>query len=425
MDFPGGTNIRGKQVPTVNPETRHASSLVVGTTAPANARSAALRFSRPLDETEEFSALIGDVYDAALDAARWPAALDRAARFIGGRAAALYSKDAARKSGEFYYDNNCTDPHSRRLYREQYVQLDPTTIGHVFAEVARPMATEDLIPHSEYVETRFYQEWAQPQGLAYGISAVLDKTSSSAALFGVFREERNWAIDHETRQRMRRIVPHIRRATLIGRTIDLTRSESALLADTLDGVSAAVFIVDATGRVLFANESGRGKLAKADAVRVRDGRLAAIDPGAAALFHETFATAALGDTAMGAKGVAISLIAATGARHVAHVLPLTGGERRHAVASHSAVCAVFIREAALDSPSQARILASTFQLTPTELRVLLAIVDVGGVPEVAEALGVAESTVKTHLGRLYCKTGAGRQADLVKLVASFSSPLLN
>jgi len=57
------------------------------------------------------------------------------------------------------------------------------------------------------------------------------------------------------------------------------------------------------------------------------------------------------------------------------------------------------------------------------LRVLLAIVEIGGVPEVAEALGVAETTVKTHLGRLYQKTGAGRQADLVKLVAGFSNPL--
>ena len=56
---------------------------------------------------------------------------------------------------------------------------------------------------------------------------------------------------------------------------------------------------------------------------------------------------------------------------------------------------------------------------------LLAIVDVGGVPEVAAALGVAESTVKTHLGRLFEKTGAGRQADLVKLAAGFSTPLAN
>jgi DNA-binding CsgD family transcriptional regulator len=55
--------------------------------------------------------------------------------------------------------------------------------------------------------------------------------------------------------------------------------------------------------------------------------------------------------------------------------------------------------------------------------VLLAIVDIGGVPEVAAALGVAVTTVKTHLSRLFEKTGVARQADLVKLVAGFSTPL--
>ena len=68
-------------------------------------------------------------------------------------------------------------------------------------------------------------------------------------------------------------------------------------------------------------------------------------------------------------------------------------------------------------------IARAYKLTPTELRVLLAIVDVGGVPEVALVLGVAESTVKTHLGHLFEKTGVARQADLVKIVAGFSTPL--
>src|SRR5262249_7133994 len=53
-----------------------------------------------------------------------------------------------------------------------------------------------------------------------------------------------------------------------------------------------------------------------------------------------------------------------------------------------------------------------------------AIVEVGGVPETAEVLGVAQATVKTHLHRVFGKTGTARQAELVKLVAAFSSPLV-
>ena len=56
-------------------------------------------------------------------------------------------------------------------------------------------------------------------------------------------------------------------------------------------------------------------------------------------------------------------------------------------------------------------------------RVLTASAGMAGRPEVAAALGIAETTVKTHLSRVFDKTGAGRQADLVKLVAGFSSPL--
>jgi DNA-binding CsgD family transcriptional regulator len=77
----------------------------------------------------------------------------------------------------------------------------------------------------------------------------------------------------------------------------------------------------------------------------------------------------------------------------------------------------------LEGLSAPEVIAGTYKLTPTELRVLLAIVEVGGIPEVAAALGVADSTVKTHVGRLFEKTGASRQADLVKLVAGYSTPL--
>jgi DNA-binding CsgD family transcriptional regulator len=106
------------------------------------------------------------------------------------------------------------------------------------------------------------------------------------------------------------------------------------------------------------------------------------------------------------------------------VLRLTAGDRRRGATSGTAVAALFVRKAEMDSPCPPEVIANTYQLTPTELRVLLGIVEVGGVPEVAEVLGVAESTVKTHVGRLFEKTGANRQADLVRLVAGFSSPLV-
>jgi DNA-binding CsgD family transcriptional regulator len=120
----------------------------------------------------------------------------------------------------------------------------------------------------------------------------------------------------------------------------------------------------------------------------------------------------------------VPLKARTGERYVAHVLPLTSGARRKAGISYCAAATVFVHKAALDLPSPPEAIVQEYKLTPSELRVLFAIVEVGGVPEVADALGISETTARTHLKHLFEKTGASRQVDLVKLLAGYSSTLL-
>jgi hypothetical protein len=147
--------------------------------------------------------------------------------------------------------------------------------------------------------------------------------------------------------------------------------------------------------VLHANLAGQRLIASGGALRRIDGRLAAHDERAAERLRAAFAASS--EAVCRAKGLDVSLTARDGDSYVAHVLPLTGGERFCAGANYAAACALFVHKAQLNSPSPASVIAQTYGLTPTELRVLLAIVEVGGAPEVAEALGVAESTVELIL----------------------------
>src|SRR6266700_1999229 len=146
---------------------------------------------------------------------------------------------------------------------------------------------------------------------------------------------------------MRLIVPHLRRAVLISNMVDHGKEQAALFGDTLDGIAAGLFLVDANGRILHANASGHALLAQGVVLRAYGGKLVSNDAS-----------------------------------------------------------------------------AKLYKLTPMELRVLFAIVQVGGVPEVAAMMGSSGSTIRTHLRRLFSKTGTDRQADLVKLVAGYSNPLL-
>jgi DNA-binding CsgD family transcriptional regulator len=370
---------------------------------------------------ERLSALIGDIYDAALDPSRWEAVLSKSAEFVQGAGAALWGRSINPASNP-YYDVGVS-PRYKKLYFEEYFRLDPLGVAYFFLDVGEVVSSSNIVPYDEFVETRFYKEWARPQGFVDNVAVLLEKSATSFAGFAVFRHERNGLGDEPARHRMRLICPHVRRAVLIGKVVELKTTEAATFAETLDGLSAGMFLVDADARLVHANAAGQSMLATADFLHAAGGRLVAIDAQADHALRDAFTAAGNGDAAVGIKGIAVPLPPRDGERHVAHVLPLTSGERRRTGTSYRAVAALFVHKAALETPSPPEVIARAYKLTPMELRVLLAVVEIGGVPDVAEALGISAETAKTHLGHVYEKTGANRQADLVKLVAGFSSPI--
>ena len=383
-----------------------------------------------MDDREQLSALIGDIYDAVFDPDHRTDVLDRIADFAGGHSGGLLSKHAMGNSlgkslgkAEHLYCCIGNDPDSLRAYSESYPKLD-SAADPLSNGVEQIVSATDLVPYEEFRRGRFYREWARPHGWIDIASAVIEKSATSCTFLSVARREASGLVDADMRRRMALIIPHVRRALLIGKTIHHKEAEATCLTDILDGLSAGMILIDATGRIVHANAAGNTILATADFLRRTPcGRLVACDAPVNAALREIFLGAGAGDAALGVKGIALPLTARNGDRYVAHVLPLTSGARRTTGLAYNAVAALFVRKAALEAFSPSGVIGEMYNLTPTELRVLLAIVDVGGVPEVAASLGVAATTIKTHLSRLFEKTGVGRQADLVKLVAGFATPL--
>jgi DNA-binding CsgD family transcriptional regulator len=371
-------------------------------------------------DVEDFSAIVADIYDAALDPPLWRKVLKNVCGFTrGGPSASLFWQDAARKTGNSYFVWG-GEARFGQLYWEKYIALNPFTPAAGSFPVEQLYSAADVLPPPEFIETEFYKEWMSPQGWGDVLSVNLDKTATGRAVFSIARHARDGLVDEEMRQRVRLLVPHVRRAVMIGKLIDLNQQQAAALADTLDGLHAGAFLVDAEGRLVHANTSANDMLNDGNVLHA-NGRLVAFDAKGDQELHDIFAAARDGDAALGGKGVAVQLTARNGDQFVTHVLPLTTGARRKAGVPYSAVAAVFVQRAGNDTPPSLDALAARYQLTPSELRVLIAIIDIGGVPEVAAALNLSQATVRTHLRHVFEKTGVRRQADLVKLIASQSS----
>jgi DNA-binding CsgD family transcriptional regulator/PAS domain-containing protein len=358
--------------------------------------------------------LIENIHDAGLEPERWNEVVVGIRNFLGAQACGLVSKDSVSKLGVTHYYCG-VDPHYIQLYAEIYSLFDPlVNLPRVRGVASIP----DLVAYDEYRKGRFYQEWLKPQGCIDLATAVIEKTIASCpTVLGVLPGKRMF--DAEMRVRMEQVVPHVHRAVLVNKALEARQSETAALSGMLDNFNAGIFLLDAGCRILHANLAGQHMLDADDFLRSIGGQLATRDPQVRGILRELFAAEV--DVALAADGKAWLLVAHDGERYVARVLPLASVARKSARYPSKAVGVLFVRKIELDGSSFGAALAGAFGLTPTELRVFLAIVEVGGVPETAQALGIAETTVKTHLQRVFAKTGSSRQADLVKLAAGFSS----
>ena len=370
---------------------------------------------RPPNQSE----LIESIYDAGLHPELWSDVVVMLNAFFGSRACGLISKDSVSKSGATHYYCG-VDPHYIQLYAETYARYDPLARIPRYGEVRN---IPDLVNFDEYRRGRFYQEWLRPQGGADVANVVLEQSKSPCPMLLTVIPGKEM-LDTEQRAKMQAVVPHASRALMINRAIERKQQRATALADVVDRLNAGVILLDTACNIVHSNPAAETLLAADDVLRCVSGRLVARSSEANLALRDIFRGA--GEVAAAAAaGRKIPLMSHDGAYYIAHVIALPSLLRHGAEPACGAVGALFVWKAEVDGRSCAGLIDRTFELTPAELRVLQSIVEVGGVPETAAALGIAETTVKTHLHRVFAKTGASRQADLVKLAAGFSNPLVH
>jgi DNA-binding CsgD family transcriptional regulator len=105
---------------------------------------------------------------------------------------------------------------------------------------------------------------------------------------------------------------------------------------------------------------------------------------------------------------------------VAQVLPMNGSELR-AMVEPSATAMIFVGPplagaSNLTVTEKQRYLRRRFGLTHAEARVALSSLNAKSRRAMAVDLGIAETTVRSHLNRIFDKTGVKRQTELIQLL---------
>src|SRR5262249_31407064 len=149
----------------------------------------------------------------------------------------------------------------------------------------------EIMPREDFLASRFYREWAQPQGWTDIALVALTTSAERTAFLAVARDEAAGMVDDAMRRQLARLVPPLRRAVHIAQTLESRRTEAAPLAGVLDGLSAGLFLVDARSRIVHANAAGNQILAASDVMRAANGLLACRDSRLNGALRETVAAA--------------------------------------------------------------------------------------------------------------------------------------
>lgn len=363
---------------------------------------------------QKLSLLIGGIYDCALDPELWPGVMDEICRQLDLRTGVISLIDMAAGQPLLAATTGFEAGWLERLpdFSEGLVSLwggehvvrnlpveEPAVLSRVNPDAISTGSTDP-----------FHLGFNRPQGFVDAIAVGLTRDETTIGTIGFNRHEDFGLIGPRELEIMRLLVPHLQRAVAVSRVLEMRRVTQQGFEDVLDGLDFPLAVVGPGLQLRFANAAAETLLARrgflgrhGSALRFADGAV------------QRKLEAALGSLREGGQGSASPFgLAFRDERQtpwVLHLLPLNttgdpGGRN---------VALFFSAPSGSSATGTIEALASLYDLTGAETRVLRLLCAGHPTRRIAAELGIADSTAKTHILRVYEKTGLHRQADLMSL----------
>ena len=193
------------------------------------------------------------------------------------------------------------------------------------------------------------------------------------------------------------------------RFADGDNAHTAALAEAIEAVGIGIVLLTADGFILFANGVVRDLMRKAEGIRSSSGWLALMSGELTAKLRNLLARDA------SEPDVAAMILERGEGRQPLLINVIALGRRGHASGNGGRqACAVTV---IIDPERCAAVSLEAFSelhgLTDAEARVLRAVVGGKGLVATAAKLGVTAATARTHMKRIFEKTGTHRQTELL------------
>lgn len=351
--------------------------------------------------------LVEVIYEAGLAADRWPALLTRLADSFGARDAAF---GTIGPPGLAWICAPRTDPDYLQVYPARYHAVNDAWHRIVQRGVGAATTDRMVIERREFHRSLYYQEWAKPQGYRTVIGGLVDAEHGWRSVLTL---PGRTDYGEDSVKLFTLLSPHLRRAVQLNRHLDRANLDRAALREGLARMTGVAMLVDAEARVVVMNETAESLVRTERVLRVTRGRLGAADRAQSTQLRTEIARSALGG--LPDRGSSLELTGPAGTSIALQLIPVHHPGARRAPGAP----ATLIVAAGTPNPHDAaQRLRVSYGLTDAEARFAEEILKGDGKRAAAERCGISYSTARTHLSRIFDKTGVHRQAALVRLLKS-------
>jgi DNA-binding CsgD family transcriptional regulator len=358
--------------------------------------------------------LLDLIYDAATEQELWRSVLTEIADLTNSQGSILFGQSVQVSKVYFEY-NGRLDEECNRVYRDRHLQ-NPWSLGMEKQPVGRIILSDEIIPLSTLRPTLFFDEVLRPQDVAHNTMIALAAKEDFRAAFNLCRSGRQGELGQDGQRLLRRLVPHMQRSLLLGFRLDAYRAFQHAEYDVLDRLSVGVILLDRRARIVYANAEARSLGSGGGPLRLRNPIATTLSPTHSqqldALIRRALRGVTVGSMSVPRStngGLLTILVSSVRGRDVGRFADFNMPD---------AAVLLFIIDPANRAGIPLSWIVDAYGLTPAEAKVTLAASSGLTIPEVALRLGLSPNTIKTHLQKVFAKTGTNRQSELARLISS-------
>ena len=358
---------------------------------------------------ERFSRLVEVMYEAALDPALWPAALEAIRHELSANYVSLIVRRAS--------DDDKGLIVSVSSGPAPLAPGNPFILHSPFTDipVGQLVTDADVMPGADWRSSDYFRDWCAPHDVFYVMAANLRTRAGSTYGLRITRPQSASAFSSTNTETVRRMLPHVRQALDAYLSVNRDRKVSDLYGHAMAQLMVGAIVLDDRGKVIECNAAASGILALQDGLRLAGDQLEATYATDNRKLQELVRNALLrSNLARVELAEAMAIDRPSGQLSWGLVVQAVSPDE-WTEGKHRPSVAVFVRDTEGKAHPPTRLAQQLFQLTPAETALAIELANGLSLEEAAHALNIRRNTARAHLRSIFSKTGVRRQTELVRL----------